>query len=110
MSLDDTRDEIARLEARIESLAEAAERSRKLIVIAKGAAALGGAALLLAAVGVVGWNTSLTVFAIAAMLGGVVISGSSRSSREQALAAMAEAEEARRGLIDSIAPVSVRLH
>ena len=110
MSLDTTRDEIARLEARIEHLAEAAERSRKLILIAKGAVALGCAALLAAAVGLIGWNTSLTVFAIAATLGGMVISGSSRSSREQALAAMAEAEAARRDLIDSIAPVSIRLH
>jgi UPF0716 family protein affecting phage T7 exclusion len=110
MSFDSTRDEIARLEARIERLAEAAERSRKLILIAKGAVALGGAALLMAVLGIVGWNTSLTVFAITAMLGGVVISGSSRSSREQALADMEEAEDARRELIDAIAPVSISLH
>ncbi|WP_146140168.1 hypothetical protein [Alsobacter soli] len=110
MSFTSPRDEIARLEDQMELHAAAAERSRKLIVIARGAAGLGGLVLLGVIAGLLAWNTALTLFAIAALLGGMVLSGSSRSSLEQSLAALDKARRARDALIDGIAPVSVTLH
>lgn len=94
-------DEISRIEARLEELAETAERCRKFILASKAAIAIGGALLL---VTMLGFLASIQVFiaAIAAVLGGIVALGSNVSTLQQTTAAIGAAEALRSDLIDRI--------
>jgi hypothetical protein len=98
----DPRDEIARLEARTEQLAEDLERGRKIAVFAK--VLLAGGALWLAAglLGIVNLGPAM-MGAITAILGGFVLKGSNDSSTRQAQAALDAAEAARTDLIGAMA-------
>ena len=107
----DPHEQIARLEAQIEALAETVEGCRKIILVAKIAIA-GGAILILAMLlGMVQPGLAILSGATAALLGGIVLSGSNRSTAEQALAKMKKAEAARTALIDrlDLQPVEARL-
>jgi hypothetical protein len=98
----DPRERIARLEAQIEALAETVESCRKIMLVAKVAIA-GGAALILAMVlGMVRPELASLSGATAALLGGIVLLGSNRSTSDQALAKMRNAEAARTALIDRL--------
>jgi len=88
-------DQIEDLEAQIESLAEAAESCRKWILVSKLAAAGGGISLLANIAGILPLDLPLTVLAIAAVLGGIVLGGSSSSTLRQITAAIANAEALR---------------
>ncbi len=102
MDEDDRSAEIARIEARLEELAEVAERCRKIILASKILIS-GGAALLLGAVlGLLGSNAAAALGAIAAVLGGIVSLGSNVSTLRQTMADMAAAERLRSDLIGSI--------
>jgi len=97
---EDPTDEIARIEERLEELAEAAERCRKFILASKAAIA-GGAALLLAAMlGLVGFTAALG--SIALILGGIVSLGSNVSTLRQTEEAIGKAELLRSDLISRI--------
>jgi hypothetical protein len=99
---DGASDRIARLEARIEELAETAERCGK-IALASQAALLGGAAwiafIILGAV--TPYGISLTG-ALTLTLGGLVALGSNASTARQTAAAIAAAERERRELIGRV--------
>jgi len=69
---DDPTDEISELEARIEALAEAAERCRKFILASKAAIAGGAVLLLVAMLGLFDAGQSAALGSIALMLGGIV--------------------------------------
>ena len=100
MTEDDPTDEIARIETRLEELAEAAERCRKFILASKAAIA-GGAALLLATMfGLVGLTAALG--SIAMILGGIVSLGSNVSTLRQTEEAIGAAEVSRSDLISRI--------
>ena len=75
MDEDNPSDEISRIEARLEELAEVAERCRKIILVSKAAIA-GGAALLL--VMMLGLFVSNQVAAIGSIV--VVLGGANRTS------------------------------
>lgn len=99
---DDPTDEISQIEARLEELAEVAERCRKIILGSKAAIA-GGAALLLSMVlGLFGSSQVTAIGSIAVVLGGIVSLGSNISTLQQTLAAMAAAEALRSNLIGRI--------
>jgi hypothetical protein len=99
---DDPHEQIARLEAQIEALAETVESCRKIMLLAKVAIA-GGALLILAMiVGMVRPELASLCGATAALLGGIVLLGSNRSTSDQALAKMKKAEAIRAGLIDRL--------
>jgi hypothetical protein len=98
----DPHEQITRLEAQIEALAETVESCRKIMLGAKVAIA-GGVLLILAMLfGVVRTELASLSGATAALLGGIVLLGSNRSTADQALAKMQKAEAARSALIDRL--------
>jgi hypothetical protein len=100
-ALDEPGDDIALLEARLEDLAEAAERCRK-IILGSQIAIVAGAVLLLGVI--LGLFASAEVFfgSIAAILGGIVSLGSNVSTLQQTTDAIRAAEALRSELIGRI--------
>ena len=104
MDEDDSIDEISKVEARIEELAEVSERCRKIILVSKAAIAGGFALLLIVMLGLFGSSQVAALGSIAAVLGGIVSLGSNVSTLQQTEAAMNAAELQRSDLINRIAP------
>src|SRR5688572_13344177 len=98
----DLREQILRLEARIDEHAEAIESCRKVILISKAVIGFGGILLLAIVLGAIRFNPMALIGAIAAILGGVVVFGSHKSTSEQAATAMKAAEAQRAELIGRI--------
>ena len=100
---DDPSDEISRIEARLDELAEVAERCRKFILASKAAIAGGVALLLVTLLGLFGSsNQAAAIGSIAAVLGGIVSLGSNVSTLRQTMAAISAAEALRSDLIGKI--------
>jgi hypothetical protein len=99
---DDPTDEISRIEARLEALAESAEQCRKIIMVSKAAIAAGALLLLVMMLGLFGSGATVALGSIAAVLGGIVSLGSNTSTLQQTLAAISAAEAHRSELIGRI--------
>ena len=99
---DDPSDEISRLEARIEELAEIAERCRKIILVSRAAIAGGAALLLVMMLGLFGSSETAALGSIAVVLGGIVSLGSNVSTLRQTVADIGAAEALRSDLIGRI--------
>jgi len=95
-------DEISRIEARLEELAEVTERCRKIMLVSKVAIAGGVAFLLVTMLGLFGSNPVAAIGSIAVVLGGIVSFGSNVSTLRQTTAAMSAAEVLRSDLISRI--------
>jgi len=100
-------EEIEELEAHIEALSEIAAGCRKWMLLAKIASGLGCAWLVASLFGLVRSELSLTLLAIAAALGGIVLGGSNFSTLRRASDAIAAAEALRVRIIDAAALPSV---
>lgn len=98
----DPRDEIERLEARIEALAERIESCRKFILAARVATAGGGLVLAALLFGVIRFDLAEMALAGAAVLVGIVVWGSNNSTAKEAAAELAAAETRRAALIGMI--------
>jgi hypothetical protein len=95
----DLRDEILRLEDRIDDLAEAMARSRRISQISK-LAMVGGLIWILATIlGAIPFVPAAVISAMAAMVGGVVLFGSTTTTSKETLAAMRATEAQRAALI-----------
>lgn len=96
---DDPTDEISDIEARIEELAESAERCRRIILGSKVAIGGGFALLLATLLGLFNSGETPALASIALVLGGVVSWGSNVSTLRQNEAAIGQAEARRSELI-----------
>jgi len=94
--------EIARLEERIEELRDAIARCDKLAWGAR--IAIGGGALwfVLMLLSILMFSPTGFAGAMAALLGGFVLAGSNKTTREQTEEALQAAEDRRRALIDTM--------
>ena len=100
-------DEIERLEAEIDELREAIQRSRKL-VLAGRAGALAGAALLIGLMlGLATLTPLRLILGIAVGLGGLVLMGSSVGSTRQLELSLKRREDERNAAIDALEFVEV---
>jgi hypothetical protein len=102
MAENDPINEISLIEARLEELAEVAERCRKMILVSKTAVAIGFAVLLVMMLGLFRSNQVAAIGSIAAVLGGIVSLGSNVGTLRQTMAAMTAAELLRSDMIDRI--------
>lgn len=95
----EARSEIARLEGELDGLEAAVERCRKTALAARFVAGAGGLLLLLAM-----WRLDGTLFvaSVAAVLGGIVLAGSTRATRAHLLVRIARLEAERAGIIDRL--------
>ena len=98
----DPRAEIARLEERIEALAATIESCRKFMLAARVGMALGAILLAGGVVGAIRLDGLGLTGAIVALLGGIVVSGSNRSTANEAAGQLAAAERDRAALIGLI--------
>jgi hypothetical protein len=102
MTSDEPTDEISDIEARIEALAEIAERCRRIILGSKVAIACGFALLLITLLGLFGLGEIAALGSIALVLGGIVSLGSNVSTLRQTETAIGSAEALRSDLIGGI--------
>jgi len=98
----DARHEIARLETRLEELADALARCRKFRLAAQIAMAGGGLWLAAAVIGIIGFDPVAMMAAIAGVIGGIVMYGSNSTTAEELEAEMKEAEAKRAALIGAL--------
>lgn len=80
MDEDNPIDEISRIEARLEELAEVSERCRKIILVSKVAIAGDVSLLLVMVLGLFGSNQVAAIGSIAVVLGAIVSFGSNVST------------------------------
>jgi len=98
----DLHEQILHIEAYIEELADIVERCRKIILISKVALAAGGILILATIIGAVGFDPTVLIGAIAAVIGGMVVFGSNTSTLKQTMTDMKAAEAHRTELIGSM--------
>jgi hypothetical protein len=102
MTDEEPSDPIAQVEARIERLAEEAERCRKFILASRLAIAAGFVLLLLTLLGLFGLGQIAALGSIALVLGGIVSLGSNDSTLRQTNEQISAAEALRSELIGRI--------
>ena len=98
----DPHDEIVRLEAHIEELAAKIESCRKFILTSRIAMAGGGIVLAAMFLGAIQFDPAAMAAAVAALLGGIVVWGSNRSTAKETARELAAAESDRAALIQMI--------
>jgi hypothetical protein len=93
-------DEMALVEARLEYLAEVAERCRKIILASRLAIGAGVVLLVVMLLGLIGVNDNAAIGSIAVILGGIVSLGSNISTLRQTEDSIEDAEAMRSDMID----------
>jgi hypothetical protein len=102
MSDGNLREQISRLEERIEQLADIIERCRKLMLFSKAAIAIGGLLIVAMMFGGIRFDPAAMIGAMTAVIGGTVLLGSNSSTSQQTAAALKAAEDQRTELIGMI--------
>jgi hypothetical protein len=98
----DVRGEIARLEARLEELADALARCRKFRLASQAAMAGGGLWLLAQIAGLASFDPVAMMAALAGVIGGIVMYGSNAATVVEVEAEMKKTEEKRAALIGTL--------
>jgi hypothetical protein len=96
------RDEIVRLEDRIEQLAGVIESCRKIIAVSRVAIVMGAILLVAILLGALRLDPTMMIAAIATVIGGIVLLGSNSRTSDDATAALQTAEAHRAELIGAI--------
>ncbi len=96
------RDEIVRLEEQIDELADTIERCRKFSLAGRLVVVGGGLVLVPMVLGAMQIDLSVMAVSMTAILGGVVVTGSNRSTAQEAMQELAAAEARRAALIEQI--------
>ena len=99
----DPNDEVVRLEERIEDLAEKIESCRKFMLASRIAVAGGVLVFSGMLFGAIRFDPGIMAAAVAALLGGIAVWGSNRSTAKQAANELALAESDRSVLISNMA-------
>ena len=99
---DHSAERIEALETHIEELREKIARSQRLATAGWVAALAGALALVALIVGLVLFTPARVLAALAAMIGGVVLTGSSASSTAELERSLAQAERERDSAIDAL--------
>jgi hypothetical protein len=94
--------EIADLEAKIDALADAAERCRKVIALARMAAGVGGVLFAITLLGLFRSGPTALVLAITGVFGGLALFGSHTSTRDQIRSKLGACEARRAQLIGEL--------
>jgi hypothetical protein len=102
MNQDELRKEIVGLEAQIDELADTIESCRKFILAGWIAAVGGSIGLIAILVDAIRFDLSLMTIAMAAILGGIVVAGSNRSTAKEATRELTAAEAKRTALIGQL--------
>ncbi len=102
MDHDDLRDDISRLETRIEQLAERIEHCRKIMLGARGAISAGVILIVAMAIGLIRFDGLPILASLCLLLGGIVALGSNRSTRDEAAVGLRAAEAQRADMIGRI--------
>jgi hypothetical protein len=95
----DLHEQILHIEAHIEGLTDIIESCRRIILISRVAIAAGGILILATIIGAVGFDPTVLIGAIAAVIGGTVVLGSNTSTLKQTMTDMKAAEAHRTALI-----------
>ena len=95
----DLHEQILHIEAHIEELTDIVERCRKIILFSKAAVAAGGILILATIIGAVGFDPTVLIGAIAAVIGGTVVFGSNTSTLKQTVTDVKTAKAHRAELI-----------
>ena len=95
----DLHEGLLHIEAHIEDLADVIERCQKISLISKAAMAA-GTLILAIIIGAVGFDPTVMIGALAAVIGGTVVCGSNTSTLKQTTTAMKAAEAHRAELIN----------
>ena len=98
----DLHEEILHIEAHIEEFADVIESCRKFILISKAAMAAAGTLIFAVIIGAVGFDPTVMIGAVAAVIGGTVVCGSNKSTLKQSTTAMKAAEARRAELISRL--------
>jgi hypothetical protein len=99
-------EDVEELEFRIDELRDSIARSRRLMAAGRVGAGVGAVLLLALMIGVLAFAPARVVFALALMIGGVVLAGSSKSSTEQLERSLERAERQRNAAIDALGLVT----
>lgn len=97
-------DEIVRIEGRIEQLTEKIESCRKLILASRIAVASSAVALTGLLFGAIRFDPGVMAAAVAALLGGIAVWGSNRSTAQEATRELNSSEVDRSMLIQKMNP------
>ena len=100
MEESDLRDEISDLEERIEGLAQSLERCWKIILISKISIILGG--MLMLATGLFRFDSVVMIVGTTAIIGGIVLFGSTTTTAKQTSVALKDAQARRAQLISKL--------
>ncbi|OLB73675.1 MAG: hypothetical protein AUI16_16610 [Alphaproteobacteria bacterium 13_2_20CM_2_64_7] len=95
-------DQILCIEAYIGELSDVVESCRKIILVSKFAAGTGGILIFAIIIGAIGFNATVMIGAIAAVVGGTVVFGSNTSTLKQTTTDMQAAEARRVELISKM--------
>jgi hypothetical protein len=98
----DHREEIGSLEEQIDELVARIESCRKFILVGKIAVVAGSVGVIATLAGVIAFNPSVLAVAGAALLGGIVVAGSNRSTAKEAAHELRATEARRKALIEQI--------